>query len=315
MTVPPEASESRLIAGCGYLGQRVARSWQSQGLAVHAVTRSSERAAEFRANGLTPVIGDLSSDNWSTPLPASRIVLWSVGFDRSPEINREQIWLDGLRRLLDSLTTAPDRFLYVSSTGVYGDHDGDDVSELAVADPATESGQCCLQAEQLLREICRERFPATKVIVLRMAGIYGPDRLLRRINDLRNGVVLTGDGQSWLNLIHVDDAVRMINLASHDPEFPDLVNVVNTQTLTRFQYYSALAEFTNCPPPDFAGETCSERTLSGKEGAPLPMPPTRRSGNGNKRIVSAYALNERAGFQFDDIRRGLAAAIDSSALE
>ena len=221
------------------------------------------------------------------------IVLWAVGFDRSAS-SREAIWLDGLRRFVDALPAPPQRFLYVSSTSVYGDQEGDAITESTAPAPATEGGRCCWQAETLLRERLAPH-PQTHVTVLRMAGIYGPDRLLRRVDDLRNQQPLPGSAEQWLNLIHVDDGVRAIDWAATTADPPSLVNVVNAGTLTRHAYYALLAELADAPPPVFGG------------------PASGRPRGGNKRVASEWA--GQIPFAFDAVAAGLRDAWSRSAVQ
>src|SRR5439155_10779702 len=106
-----------------------------------------------------------------------------------------EVYVGGLGHVLDTLPT-PGRFVYVSSTGVYGQTDGTWVDERSETVPTEESGRVVLEAERLLRS----KLPAA--VVLRFAGIYGPGRLLRR-QLLVAGEPLVGDAEKWLNLIHV----------------------------------------------------------------------------------------------------------------
>lgn len=282
-----------LIAGCGYLGRRAAAHWLAAGCSVSAITRSADRAEEFRDQGIEPVVTDLSDPTSTTSLPPADIVLWAVGFDRSAS-SREAIWLDGLRRFVDALPAPPQRFLYVSSTSVYGDQEGDAITESTAPAPATEGGRCCWQAETLLRERLAPH-PQTHVTVLRMAGIYGPDRLLRRVDDLRNQQPLPGSAEQWLNLIHVDDGVRAIDWAATTADPPSLVNVVNAGTLTREAYYALLAELADAPPPVFGG------------------PASGRPRGGNKRVASEWA--GQIPFAFDAVAAGLRDAWSRSAVQ
>ena len=152
-----------------------------------------------------------------------------------------------------------------------------------------------MAAEQLLRRVCTERYPDTQVVVLRMAGIYGPDRLLRRIDDLNTETPLPGDPDSWLNLIHVEDAVRMIVHAATTAQVPDTINVVNSGSVNRRQYYSRLAELVSAPAPVFSGDV--------------------RARGGNKRVLSTYCgLPESVEFLFDDVLLGLEHAVAKSDL-
>ncbi len=283
----------RLIAGCGYLGHRVARTWTASHIETHAITRSTKRAADFRAQSLTPVLLDLAAPPKDIQLPAADVVLWSVGYDRSAGIPRERTWIDGLRWLVQNLPTAPAKFFYVSSTSVYGVGTGEEINETAETNPATEGGQCCVAAEQMLRQLLRDRFPDTQLSVLRLAGIYGPNRLLRKVNDLRSGTPMPGDPGAWLNLIHVDDAVRMINALCTMDQLPPVVNVVNANTVTRRQYYSHLANQVNASSPVFGDSPASQRTRGG-----------------NKRIVSHVRKDISVQFLFDDISTGVADAVN-----
>ncbi|APZ95309.1 SDR family oxidoreductase [Fuerstiella marisgermanici] len=296
MTTP--TLPARLVAGCGYLGHRVAASWHGQGYETHAITRSIDRAAAFRAEGLHPVQLDLA-DPKSDSLPEADVVLWAVGFDRDAGIPRERVWLDGLQWLTEHLSVAPRRFIYVSSTSVYGEGDRELVDESTATNPVTEGGLCCVKAEHLLRELCAKRHPETQVVVLRLAGIYGPDRLLRRVTDLQQQNPLPGDPDHWLNLIHVDDAVRMVNFAANAATVPDVINVVNQHTLTRQQYYTALAELVSAPPPVF--QPANEVDATDQQ--------RRRSRGGNKRVASAFREQFDVGFEFDNVATGLRDAV------
>ena len=273
----------------------MADCWRDSGVGVSAITRSPQKADELRAAGLNAIVFDLArSHDLNVSLPNVDTVLWAVGFERGGDVSREDIWLNGLQRLIESFAEPPRQIIYVSSTSVYGQADGNTVDESTPPNPLTEGGRCCLQAENLLRTLCADRHPSTAVTVLRMAGIYGPDRLLRRIADLKARAPLAVQPDHPLNLIHVDDAVRMIDcIRQADPVLP-LLNVVNTGTLTRREYYTLLAELVDAPPPLFAAE------------------PAEQSRGGNKIVSSQHHDRFRSAFLFDDVRSGLHDAVDNS---
>ncbi|MEZ6125833.1 MAG: NAD-dependent epimerase/dehydratase family protein [Planctomycetaceae bacterium] len=290
---------SALIAGCGYLGRRVAQVWRSRELNVSVITRSAERAAEFCGQGLNPVVLDLAAPDadWERSpkrLPAADVVLWAVGFDRSAGSHREQIWLNGLQWFIRHLTTPPKRLIYISSTGVYGDASGESIDESTIPAPVTESGQCCLKAEDLVRREIRQISSSTQVTILRMAGIYGPNRLLRRIDDLNRRTPLPGNPDHWLNLIHVDDAVRVVDSVAHAVDVPDLINVVSSQTVTRRKYYHLLANLASTPAPVFAEATAAP-----------PAATSSRQSSGHRRIISRCAETLAPLLQFDSCEEGL----------
>jgi len=279
-----------LIAGCGYLGRRAADAWMQKGIRVSVITRSESKAGDLQEAGFHPIIADLASCQLPV-LPDVDTVLWSVGFDRSSGSTRQAVWIDGLNRLVQHLPTSVRRFLYVSSTGVYGQSAGETVDEASTAEPTTESGQCCLHAEQLLRRSFESS--VVEFTVLRMAGLYGPDRLLRRVSDLINGVPLAGNPDSFLNLVHIDDAVAAVMNQAAVEAVP-LINVVNTGTLTRMEYYSALAALVDAPLPTFDPATAAAR-------------------GGNKRVVSSVRNQLNLAYCFDDTATGLKDAVARSA--
>ena len=181
----------KMIYGCGYLGGRVARRWLDTGHQVAALTRSADRAAALRDEGMTTLVGDVCGV--LPPVPAAKVVLYSIGFDRSGGNLMREVYVDGLRRVLDSLRTPPERFLYVSSTGVYGNFDGEWVNEASPCEPTREAGRVCLDAERLLAE-----HPAAEhAVILRLAGIYGPNRLPRS-DDLRAGRSAARNRNWWM---------------------------------------------------------------------------------------------------------------------
>ncbi len=292
---------------------------------VVALTRSSMRATELAAMGVEPIVGHLQRPDGLTALPRTDAVLWAVGFDRSSGDQRQAVWIDGLLRFLKALPASDSgrRFVYVSSTGVYGDAAGGEVNEDTIPHPSTESGQICLQAERTLLQSMREHHPQTSTVILRMAGIYGPNRLLRRVQDLRNQTPVTAAAGDWLNLIHVDDAATMVRtMASasvRSNEHVPLLNVVNAGTLTRQQYYTELARLAGAPDPVFASAAAvvaPSIAAAGTREQANNLPQTGRQPSGNKRVVSRYR-SQIAGleFKFDNVTDGIRDAFYRSKLD
>jgi nucleoside-diphosphate-sugar epimerase len=281
--------EHVLIAGCGYLGRRAADRWRRDGVRVSVLTRGHSKAQTLQQAGFEPLTGDLAT-GLLPPLPPVDTVLWSVGFDRSTGQTREAIWIDGLQHLLKQLPQTVRRFLYVSSTGVYGQSTGETVSESTTPHPTTESGQCCLRAEEILKRAFPDTQREPNLTILRMAGLYGPGRLLRRIADLKAGISLPGQPESCLNLIHIDDAVTAVTELASSTCVP-LINVVNSGALTRQEYYSELADLVNVPTPGFDAASTSVR-------------------GGNKHVVSELRESLLLHFEFDDVKRGLRDAVE-----
>lgn len=293
------AKPTVLIAGCGYTGLRAARIWQSRSLSVSAITRSEHKAAEFRREGLQPLVLDLASDKPWPVLPPADVVLWSVGYDRSSGSDRRAVWIHGLQRFLQALQPAvtPRRLILTSSTSVYGDCEGLEVDESTIPRPSQEGGQVCLEAEQLLKEFAAHS--GDTFVILRLSGIYGPQRLLRRLEDLRGGIPIAANGDEWLNLVHVDDIVRTLDHVAFCPTPPALMNVVSAAGQTRQQYYETLAELARTPTPVFDSSAA--------------VPATGRQRGGNRRVVSQIRQACGISFLYENCHAGLLQALDGSA--
>lgn len=251
-----------LVIGCGYLGLRVAKRWRHQGAEVFALTRSVERAREWETLGLKAVIGDVTDRGSLAKLPAVDVVLHAVGFDRAAAPTKREVYVDGLRNVLEMQTGRCGRFLHVSSTSVYAQQAEEWVDEDAPCQPTDESGCICLDAERLIQNATAAS-TTTMFNILRLSGIYGPQRLLSRIDAIRSGSSLPGPRDSWLNLIHVDDAALAIATCAERGEPGATYLVSDDRPIRRHQYYERLASLLAAPSPTF-DETAIARHTKGQ---------------------------------------------------
>lgn len=227
---PLVGSEPRLIFGCGYLGRVVARLWRERGHRVLALTRRNADA--LTALGVEPLTGDVCDPGSLTALPAAATVLYAVGMDRSAGKPMHEVYVSGLANVLDALP-ACGRFVYISSTSVYGQTAGEWVSEASATEPSEESGKVVLEAERLLRA------KRPDAVILRFAGLYGPNRLLRKAPILK-GEPLVGDADKWLNLVHVADGAAAVLHAETHATPGSTFNVSDGAPVTRRDFYTRL---------------------------------------------------------------------------
>lgn len=257
----------KLVIGCGYIGQRVAQAWQLAGQRVFATTRKPEHAESLRQLGFEPILCDVTDPKSMSGLPKVETVCYAVGLDRSAGQSMRQVYVDGLRHVLDALPR-PRRFIYVSSTSVYGQGDGEEVDETAPTEPQEESGQICLAAEHLLHERLSD------AIILRFAGIYGPGRWLRR-QAIEKGEPIPADPDRWLNLIHGDDGARAVLAAEAKGRPGQIYNVSDGQPVKRRDFFAELAKRLGAPEPRF-----------------VPPPPGTPHERGHRRISSRKMMME-----------------------
>ena len=126
-----------LIIGCGYLGQRLGARLVRDGGRVYGTVRSPGRAEEIAGIGIEPVIADVLRPETLRRLPAAERVFYAVGFDRSAGAAMREVYVDGLQNVLDRLPISVRRFVYASSTGVYGQSGGEWVDEESPTAPST----------------------------------------------------------------------------------------------------------------------------------------------------------------------------------
>ncbi len=227
---------SKLICGCGYVGQRVAARWLDAGHSVYAITRNQQRARALQAAGLQAIVADITRPETLVGLPRVNTVLFAVGFDRQGGETIHQVYVEGLRAVLSALSPPPDRFIYISSTGVHGQCDGSWVDENSACNPARDGSKAHLQAEELLAG----HPTGVQHIVLRLAGIYGPGRVPRRRDLEREGPLPVSDG--FLNLIHVDDAAEVVLAAEELAATPSTFLVADGHPVTRRAVLSGTCE-------------------------------------------------------------------------
>ncbi len=281
---------SKLIFGCGYLGRRVARRWLTAGHEVFAVTRTRVRADELATLDIRPLVMDIMRPETLAALPTAETVLYAIGYDASQGRSMHEVYVSGLKNVLDALPDATGRLIYISSTGVYGDSAGEWVDEDTRCQPQREGGRACLAAEEAL---AAHRF-GEKSVVLRLAGIYGPGRIPR------NDLLLAGDAipapaRGYLNLIQVDDAAAVV-LAAERVSAPRVYVVSDGNPVSRREYYAELARLADAPPPRFV--------------EPPPAAPASQRAAEDKRASNARLLSElNVRLAYPTYREGLAAAL------
>lgn len=176
-----------LIIGAGYTGLRIARLAIEQGYAVTATTRDAERISELGELGAETLRWSIGDD--PSVLPDADAVIYSVPPTDEPA---------PLRVLAEGR-----RFVYLSSTSVYGDYDEQVVTEDSERRPTSPVGMARKAIEDELLSVGGD------VCIVRIVGIYGPGRTLDRY--LAGGrYKLVDGGQKLTNRIHVDDLARIV---------------------------------------------------------------------------------------------------------
>ena len=256
------AQKRLVVFGCGYVGGMVAREAARRGLRVTALTRNEAKAAALRASGIEVVVADLAETGWHERITeGAELVLNAVSSGRGGIEAYRRSYVDGMRSIL---TWARERgpvgtLVYTSSTSVYPQGEGARVDEDAPTDGAGERGRILREAETLLEKnagACERWF------VLRLAGIYGPERL-NLLEQVRAGSV-SGRGDRRLNLIHRDDVGAAIWAAFTAPRAVagGVFNVADDGAAPKAEVANWLAMKVGVAAPAFTGLPLSGRTTA-----------------------------------------------------
>ncbi|WP_439860477.1 NAD-dependent epimerase/dehydratase family protein [Pseudomonas sp. MBLB4136] len=199
------ASSTRvLIAGCGDVGTRLGLRLAEGGWAVHGLRRS----VACLPAAIRPVTADLQADGCPSGWPKGGLdyLVYCAAANQRDEAGYRAIYVEGLRRVLDWLARhgqKPRRLLFVSSSGVYGQQQGEWVDEESPAQAAGFSAQVMREAEQLA---LHSGIDATRV---RLAGLYGPGRQWL-LSQVRQGYRVASEPPLYANRIHVEDAAGLL---------------------------------------------------------------------------------------------------------
>ena len=271
-----------LIIGCGYAGLPLALRLKERGHEVSAWVRSAESAASLAAHAFSRIIvGSVVDENqWKALTEKFDLVIHCASSGRGGVDAYEEVFLRGARLMNEHQPAA--RRLLVSSTSVYGQTEGETVTEESPAEPVSATSR-------ILREAEKEAM-ASGATVVRSSGIYGPGRSVLFEKFRRGQAVIEGDGQRWMNQIHRRDLVAALaNLI--EAGVPGRVyNATDDTPVTQRDFYAWCAGFLHQPMPPTG-----------------PLNPERKRGLTNKRVSNARL--KATGWKpiYPSFREGLAA--------
>lgn len=257
-----------LIVGCGYVGTRLGAELVRLGHEVFGVRRSADGMEALKTAGIQVLPADITLPEQLRQLPGPfDWVINLVSSSKGGPAEYRQVYFEGTKNLVDWLSTAPPKkFVYTSSTGVYGQTDRSAVKETSPTQPDAETSQVLVETEKVLLQAFEEkRFPA---VILRVAGIYGPDRGHYFKQYLRNEARIMGQGEQILNMIHVDDLVGVIVAALKSGRAGEVYNVVDDEPVMQIHFYRWLSETLGkwMPPAADANEVAqSKRGFTNKK--------------------------------------------------
>jgi nucleoside-diphosphate-sugar epimerase len=244
-------NSNTVVLGCGYVGLELGRQLRERGHDVVGVRRSEEGLDAVADAGLEPVRADVTDPASLASVPdADRLVFAASSGGRGADAAR-RVYVEGLDHVIEEFSARaqpPERLVYTSSTGVYGDHGGGWVDEDTPLEPTTEKTRVLAEAET------RALSAPIPSAVARFAGLYGPGRY--RLDRYLEGPVTEG----YLNMVHRDDAAGAVRFVLERGVDGVLV-VVDDEPVSKWEFADWLADACNVDRPP--KRTKEERLAAG----------------------------------------------------
>ena len=241
--------EKLLIVGCGDVARRALPELRRR-YRVSALVRS--RDPSLVSTGVALVEGDLDRAETLAALPgdATRVAHFAPPAESGTRDLRIRALLAALENQVENAARRgemlPQRFVYLSTSGVYGDCGGERVDETRAPFPQTERAARRLDAELALLE-WGERL-GVRVVVLRVPGIYAADRL--PLDRLRRGVPgLRAEDDVFTNHIHADDLAAAVVAALAQERARGVYNVSDDSEIRMGDWFDLVADRSGLPRP------------------------------------------------------------------
>jgi len=242
------------VIGCGYVGSFLAASMKNQGHYVVGTTRTPQRFAELRNVVNEPIALDLAQQDCDFSfLEDQEGVLISVAPTQNGE-GYQSVFSNGIRNLARAIrcrqSTRPLHVTYISSAGVYGDHQGQTVTEDSTVDCLNPVNAMLVEAENVLLTIDR---PDTKICVLRLGGIYGPGRDMVAMIKQAAGEQIPKNGSdipAWSGIFDITNGVSF----AFSKQLVGIYNLVDDMQLSRRELSNEICDIDGLPPVIWANE-------------------------------------------------------------
>ncbi len=211
---------------------------------VYALSRSPQRFAALRMLGIIPVRGDL--DRPGTLAAIAGLTHDVVHFAPPPNRGAHDTRTAHLIAALAKGSSLPQQLVYISTSGVYGDCNGELVVETRPARPQTDRARRRVDAERRLREWGARS--GVRVSILRVPGIYAAERLpLARL--AKGTPALMPEEDSYVNHVHADDLARIVVAALHHAHPNRMYNAADDAPQKMGDYFDLVADRFGLPRP------------------------------------------------------------------
>lgn len=243
-----------LLIGCGDVALRTADLLRGK-VRLYGLVRRRDDVPRLRAHGIVPIIGDLDR---LASLGRLRAAPFAVAhFAPPPSEGRDDPRTQKLIAALTRARSIPQHFVYISTSGVYGDCAGARVTEMRPRRAQTPRARRRVAAEDRLRDWAKRY--GVKLAILRAPGIYAETRL--PLDRIRQGTpVLTADDDVFTNHIHAEDLARAVVAALFRAKPNRAYNVTDDAEMKMGGWFDAVADAYHLPrPPRVSWEEAEKR--------------------------------------------------------
>jgi len=226
------------IIGCGYVGKALASRWKSLGHHVTGTTRSFDKMGSILEHcQKAEVLHSDDTDKLTQIVNENDVIALTIAAD-NPE-DYEKVYLktaQNLKSCAKNITSK--KLFYTSSTFVYGNHNGKWVDENSSLLNNTEPGKILIETEKTLASLQNMGWD---VMIFRLSEIYGPDRTLSERVKKYQGSTLSGSGDNYTNMIHLDDIVEAFTYALNH-KLNGIYNLADDEHPVRSELYKQICD-------------------------------------------------------------------------
>lgn len=255
-----DAGLSCLIVGCGYVGSRLARR-EAGRRPLLALVRSVASETALKSTGVRTLRVDFDARPGTAPQPALAAAARRaavVYLAPPPDSGTTDPRLTSFLAQVDDAT--PSVLVYISTTGVYGDAGGALVDEFTPVAPSNDRSRRRVAAERTAQAWCAAR--GVRCVILRVPGIYGPNRLPLERLQRREPALREADAGPG-NRIHVDDLAAAIVAAVDHHSAQGVFNVTDGDYASTTTYLQLTAAAAGIEPPALISKAEAREKIAG----------------------------------------------------
>jgi len=233
------------VLGCGWLGLPLASSLVQDGYKIHGSTTTEQKFTQLIKEGIIPFKVSLKEDKIEGDISnfLQNVDILLVNIPPKLRGNRNGNYVQKIELLHREVKKSTvQKVVFISSTSVYGDIEGE-VTEETIPQPSTESGRQLLACENIF---LNDSYLQTTIV--RFGGLIGPNR---HPITMLSGKQNLSNGNAPINLIHLDDCIRIITLVITDSWWGKIVNGVYPKHPSKRNYYSSEAQKRGLQVPDY----------------------------------------------------------------